>query len=62
MSVERYIKEYAASKKRDISSNTWMRQDIKENAIKNINGALKAREKGLIIADEAIKLILNCFE
>lgn len=62
MKVERYIKEYAAAKKRDIASNDLMRQDIKENAIKTINGALKAREKGLIIADEAIELILNCFE
>lgn len=58
--MERFIKEYANYQKRIISNNELMRPEIKNMAIKKINGALRARERGLIIPDDAVKLIMDC--
>lgn len=60
--VERYIKEYADDCKRKIEENNLMRSNVKNKAIAKINKAVKLRDKGLIPADEAIKIILERFE
>lgn len=62
MKVERFITEYANSRKRDIIANDLMRENIKADAIVKIDGAVRARERGLITVDETIRLILECFE
>lgn len=60
--VERYIKEYANDCKRKIEENNLMWSNVKNKAIAKINKAVKLRDKGLITADEAIKIILERFE
>ena len=57
--VERYIKEYANACKKEIASNTEMKDSVKDHAIEVINKAVKMRDRGLITADEAIKMILE---
>lgn len=60
--VERYIKEYANDCKRKIEENNLMESNVKNKAIAKINKAVKLRDKGLITADETIKIILERFE
>jgi len=60
--MERFVKEYANYKKRNISNNELMLSEIKDKAVKKINGALRARERELITADETIRLIMECYE
>lgn len=60
--AERYIKEYANNCKREIEENNLMGSNIKNKAVAKINKAVKLRDRGLITADEAIKIILERFE
>ena len=60
--VERYIKEYANDCKRKIEENNIMEANVKSKAITKINKAMKLRDRELITADEAIKIILERFE
>lgn len=62
MKVERFITEYANSRKRNIIANDLMRENFKADAITKIDGAVRARERGLITVDETIQLILECFK
>lgn len=59
---ERYIKEYANDCKRKIEENNLIRSNLKNKIIAKINKAVKLRDKELITADEAIKIILERFE
>ncbi|MDY2606898.1 MAG: hypothetical protein SOV90_03060 [Lachnospiraceae bacterium] len=59
--VERYIREYANACRAGIKNYDLMKEEYKEKANRAIDNALKAREKGLITADEAIKIILERF-
>lgn len=60
MKVERFLQEYANHKKKSILECELMKEEIKTKAIKSINNTLKAKERGLITVDEAIKNILEC--
>ena len=60
--AERYIKEYANDCKRKIEENNLIRINLKNKIIAKINKAVKLRDKELITADEAIKIILERFE
>ena len=60
MTIEPYIKQYAKAKKKAILSNELMGEMIKQNGVKNIDKAIKFRERGLITADECIKMIADC--
>lgn len=60
--AERYIKEYANNCKREIEENNLIGNNIKNKAVAKINKAVKLRDRGLITADEAIKIILERFE
>ena len=60
--AERYIKEYANDCMRKIEENNLMGSNVKNKAIAKINKAVKLRDKGVITADEAIKIILERFE
>lgn len=60
--AERYIKEYVNDCKRKIEENNLMGSNVKNKAITKINKAVKLRDRGLITADEAIKIILERFE
>ena len=60
--AERYIEEYANDCKRKIEKNNLMGSKVKNKTIAKINKAIKLRDKGLITADEAIKIILERFE
>lgn len=62
MKVERFITEYANSRKRNIIANDLMKENFKADAIAKIDGAVRARERGIITVDEIIRLILECFE
>ena len=62
MKVERFITEYANSRKRNIIANDLMKENFKADAIAKIDGAVRARERGIITVDETIRLILECFE
>ena len=60
--VEKFIKDYAKVKKNDILVDGFILEEIREKAIKKIDKTLKLRERGIITRDEAISMILNCFE
>ena len=62
MMVEKFIKDYAKVKKNDILVDDFISKDIREKAIEKIDKTLKFRERGIITRDEAISMILNCFE
>ena len=59
--MERFIKEYANYQKKYMSNNELMLDKIKDRAIKKIDRALQARERGLITVNETMKLIMECF-
>lgn len=60
--MERFLKEYARYQKSTFKDNELMIPEIKKRAIDTIDRALKAREKELITANEAIEMILNPFD
>ena len=60
--VEKFIKDYADVRKNDILVDDFISKDIREKAIEKIDKTLKFRERGIITRDEAISMILNCFE
>lgn len=60
--MERFIKEYANYKKKDIQTNNIMLAEIKEKALKNISRAVELRKKGYITVEEAMQIITNCFD
>ena len=60
--VEKFIKDYADVRKNDILVDDFISKDIREKAIEKIDKTLKLRERGIITIDEAISMILNCFE
>lgn len=60
--IPRFVKEYAAYQKRSIKGYDLMKADIKEKAIKKIDRTLIVLERGLITVDEAMNLIMKCFE
>ena len=62
MMVEKFIKDYADVRKNDILVDDFISKDIREKAIEKIDKTLKLRERGIITRDEAISMILNCFE
>jgi hypothetical protein len=57
--MERFIKEYASHKIKDITNNELMKKELKNDTIDKINKVLKLRVRGLITIDETIKVILN---
>ena len=61
MKVERFIKEYANFKKKEIENNEFINEENKEKAFFEINNVLKFKEKGMITVDEAIKIITNSY-
>lgn len=60
--AERYIEEYANDCKRKIEENNLIGSNLKNKIIAKINKTVKLRDKELITADEAIKIILERFE
>lgn len=62
MMVEKFIQDYAEVKKNDILVDDFISKEIKEKAIKEIDKTLKLRERGFITRDEAILMIVSCFE
>lgn len=59
MAVERYIREYAAAKRRMINGLEWMSGSEKELMLGEIDRAVRARELGYITADETMRHIAN---
>jgi hypothetical protein len=57
--MERYIKEYANAKIKEIRQCKLMNSQYKKRIIERINKALYLRNKEMIAADEAIEAILN---
>lgn len=60
--VEKFIKDYADVKKNEIKVNPYIKEEIKERAIEKIDVGIFLKEKGYLTRDEAILVILNCFE
>lgn len=58
--VERFIREYASSKRKALQHNALMNPGIRAERLRRIDGAIKLRERGYITVDEAMKLI-GCF-
>ena len=59
MTAERFIREYAAAKRRMIAGLEWMSEAEKKMMLDEINKAVRARELGHITADEAMRHIAN---
>lgn len=55
--MRRFITEYANYQKAYFTGNDMIEKEVKEEAIENINGALSAREKGMISIDETMRII-----
>lgn len=55
--VERFIREYASAKRRALEHNELMNAGIKAELLRRVDMALRGRERGIITADEAIKMI-----
>ena len=60
--VEKFIKDYAKARIKEIMFDTYLLKEVKDDAIRKIDKALLLRERGLITRDETISIILNCFE
>ena len=60
--VEKFIKDYAEVKVKEIMIDACLLKEVKEEAIRKIDKALLFRERGLITRDETISIIVNCFE
>ena len=61
MKVERFIKEYASFKKKEIENSEFINKEDKEKVFFEINNVLKLKEKGMITVKEAIKIITNSY-
>ena len=59
--MERFIKEYANTKIKEINANKLMQIGYKKQTIEKINKALNLRSNYLITIDEAIKVILEAW-
>ena len=59
MKVERYIKEYANAEKKN--GKEWMTKEEYYLYCKKIEKIIDVRERGLITATEAIKLVSSAF-
>ena len=57
--MERFIKEYANYKIKQIESNTLMQEEKKTEALKRLEKSVNARQKGLITVDETMHIIAN---
>lgn len=57
--MERYIKEFASARIKEVKTNDLIQENIKKSIINQIEYALKYREKGIITANETIKMILE---
>lgn len=55
--MRRFITEYANYQKACFTCNDMIEKEVKEEAVETINGALKAREKGMISVDETMRII-----
>lgn len=60
MIAERFVREYAFYKKRQIMNGLMSTVD-KKLAIHKIDAAVRYRDRGLICADEAVKLIMEIY-
>ena len=60
MIVERFVREYASYKKRQIMSSLLSNVD-KKLAVHKVDAAVRNRDRGLICADEAVKLIMEIY-
>lgn len=61
MKIERFIKEYANFKKKEIENSEFINKEDKEKVFFEINNVLKLKEKGMITVKEAIKIITNSY-
>ena len=59
MKAERYIREYANAEKKN--GNEWMTKEEYYLYCKRIEKIINVRERGLITATEAIKLVSSAF-
>jgi hypothetical protein len=59
MTAERFIREYAAAKRRMIAELDWMSDAEKKLMFDEITKAVHNRELGHITADEAVRHIAN---
>ena len=57
MKIERYITEYANAKRNAIRHTALMNPGISAELLRRIDNAVLYRERGIITADEAIKMI-----
>lgn len=57
--MERYVREYAKARIKDAKDNQLMRDDIKNLITEKIERAMYLRMRGIITANEAIKMILE---
>lgn len=60
MIAERFVREYASYKKKQIM-NSLMSNVDKKLAIHKVDAAVRNRDRGLIYADEAVKLIMEIY-
>lgn len=60
--VERYIKEYASACKKKLKEYPEVCEEYKNQVVAKIDKTVNLRNRGLITADEAIKIILERFE
>lgn len=60
--VEKFIKDYAKVKVKEIMNDPYLLKEVKETAVIKIDRALLFRERGLITRDEVMSIIVNCFE
>lgn len=60
MTVETSIRQYANAKKKFLLNNDIMKEEYKQRCIKNMENAIRLRERGLITVDECIKMIYDC--
>ena len=59
MKVERYIREYANAEKKN--GKEWMTKEDYNLYCKRIEEIINVRERGLITATEAIRLVSSAF-
>lgn len=57
--MERYIKEYAAARIKELKDNKLIQTKYEQPIIERIEKALKFRKAGHITPDEAIRIILE---
>ena len=60
--VEKFLKDYADVKLKEVMIDKYLLKEVKKDAIRKIDNALLFREKELITRDEAISIILHCCE